>query len=557
MDRRSAQGSEITRRSTDYRFSANMPICSGSTVITRFSSHGIAPDGGAPYGLPGAQVGKFKFRLMSVCGIGTLFLLTCQVSRSEPTAPVRPNVVLPGSWGVNVHTLFHGPALKSIGAQWIRLTIRWQDTEPRSKGRYDWSAADRAVSHYFNNGLHLICVLAIDQLNPLYSDSAADKHKVSRIIARWMGAAAKHFKGKDIIWEIGNEPEVFPMGDYWNNAATYTEMSKLSARAIKRSDPAAKTSVLSLAWMDRPYASAALSDGILEDGTIDYLSFHGYHRKTIEPESGLAEDIEWLRAKAAAAAPVSTKTPQIIDTETGYALADFESPKGISNWRLAVYSEEAQAAYLSRHFLEEISLGVPISIWYKDMHGENGYSLYYVDDSDSKGLRPMGRAFRTLSRLLPDSPTSLRNDQYSVSAESMWQLPMDTAETPGVPQVHIRSFIRTSPEKQRTLIVAIWNAVEAFEGKILAFRTFTDSQCFEHWRDTRPSDPVNVPIRLIMNGLSSMAIQSIRLISLPDGESVESSAEINSSTIANKSSTSLIVTAKPMPTIVVVTLRST
>jgi Cellulase (glycosyl hydrolase family 5) len=499
---------------------------------------------------------KLKIRLISPLGVATLFLLTGQMAGSQPNAPDRPND-LPGSWGVNVHTLFNGPALKAIGAQWIRLTLRWEDIERDTKGRYDWSKMDKVVSHYAANGFHLICILSIEQLNPLYSESAADKHQVSRVIARWMGATAKHFKGKGIIWEIGNEPEVFPMGDYWNSATTYTEMSKLSARAIKQSDPAAKIAVLSLAWMDRAYASTALSAGILEDGTIDYISFHGYHRKTIEPESGLAEDIGWLRMKAASAAPRGTKAPEIIDTETGYALADFESPKAINNWRLTVFSEEAQAAYLARHFLEEISLGLPISIWYKDMHGESGSSLYYVDDSDSRGLRPMGQAFRTLARLLPDNPASLRNEQYSVSVESMRRYPARDSETRGVPHIHVRSFLRTDPEGQRTLIVAVWNAVEAFQGKILASRTFTSSQCFEHWRDIRPSDPVDVPSRLNITGLSSNAIQSIRVLSLPSGEPAESPAEINSRTNISHSSTSLAVTAKPMPTIVVVTLRST
>jgi hypothetical protein len=487
-------------------------------------------------------------------GITTLLALTCQVRGLEPIAPNHPTY-LPGSWGVNVHTLFNGPALKAIGAQWVRLSLRWPDTERATKGGYDWSEADKVVSHYTENGFHLICILSIEQLNPLYSDSASDKLEVSRAIARWMGAAAKHFKGRGIIWEIGNEPEVFPMGDYWSSAATYTEMSKLSARAIKQSDPASMTAILSLAWMDRPYASAALSSGILDDGTVDYISFHGYHRKTIEPESGLAEDVEWLRAEAAAATPRGTKTPEIIDTETGYALADYKSSKSINNWRLAVFSEEAQAAYLARHFIEEISLGLPISVWYKDMHGENGYSLYYADDADPRGMRPMGRAFRTLARILPDSPASLRNQQYAVSIKAMRPFPNHMPGGPDVPRIYVRSFLRTSPDMQQTLIVAVWNAVEAFQGKILASRTFSGGQCFEHWRDIVPGDPVSIPSRLSITGLSNTAIQSIRVLSLPDGSAAVSPGDINSDVLENNSSASLTVAAKPMPTIILVALR--
>jgi hypothetical protein len=488
-------------------------------------------------------------------GMAALFVSIGHAAVPEPDATQREGYS-PGSWGVNVQTPLNANAMASIGAQWVRLTLRWQDTERGAAGQYEWSAAEKIISHYLDdNHLHVICLLAIDQLNPLYADRVADKPKVSQAIADWMGAAAKHFKDRGIIWEIGNEPEVFPMGNYWNDAVAYTKMARLSAEAIKRADPTGKTAALSLAWMDRAYAAAALDAGLLSAGTVDYLSFHGYHRKSIEPESGLAEDVAWLRSKALSATPAGMQVPIVIDTETGYALAPLESPKDVHSWRVIVYSEEAQAAYLARHFIEEINLGIPISIWYKDMNGESGFSLYYTDSSGPLGLRPMGRAFRTLAALLPQDPDSLRNSRYEVSIKPKYGVTFDHVATASNPQLFVRSFLRTGTDGRHTLVIAVWNAVEAFEGKILVSRTFTAAQCLERWRTVLPGDPVSIRSQVTIANLTKGSIRAIQVLSLPDGDSAQTTTAIGSIATFDRANTMLTAMASPVPTIILVTLN--
>jgi hypothetical protein len=491
--------------------------------------------------------------LWAAFGIAWLTFSAGHANSSE--ANKQHGGTLPGSWGVNVHTPFNGNAMVSIGAQWVRLSLRWANIEKGAVGQYDWSATERLLSHYLDdNHLHVVCILAIDQVNPLYVDSVADKFRVSRAIADWMAATARHFKGRGIVWEIGNEPEAFPMGNYWNDPVTYTKMARLSAEAIKRADPDSKTAALSLAWMDRAFASSALDAGLLDDGNVDYLSFHGYHRSSIAPESGLAEDVAWLRSKALSATPKGVQPPEVIDTETGYALAPFESPKDIHNWRIIVYSEEAQAAYLARHFIEEISLGIPISIWYKDMYGESGYSLYYADASSPLGLRPMGRAFRTLARVLPQSPVSILNNQYDVSIESDAHIASDTA-SPN-PQLFLRSFLRAENGMGRTLIIAVWNSAEAFEGKILASRTFTATQCLERWRPVSSADLVNIPSQVTIANLAKTSIGVVRVMSLPDGDSGQNTAVTRPVSSIDGTGTTLAVMVSPMPTIILVPLNA-
>ena len=472
-----------------------------------------------------------------------LCMTLCQPALAESST------VTPGPWGVNVQTLYHAPALKKLGTQWVRLSIRWDQVERAGSGRYDWADTDKALNYYLDNGFHVLGALVMEKSNPVYA-ATRDTDAISSAVARWMGAVAQRYKGKGIVWEIGNEPETFPMGNTWNHPNIYAAMARMAAAAIKQADPAAKVAALSMAWMDRDFASGALRAGLLAQGNIDYLSFHGYHRRTIEPESGLAEDIGWLRSQAALAAGSGKPVPEIIDSECGYSIVPFEAPKSKDAWRVSVYTEEAQAAYLARHFIEEIYLGVPISIWYKDMRGENQFSLYYSDDSDPKGLRPMGRVYQSLAEALPDNPAALKNNRFTVSVKP------NAATNPAattVQALHVRSFVREDKSSgQTSLIIAAWNAVEAFEGKILASRTFNGSQVFEAWRDIKASDPVSVPSRISIEGLTAQGIQSTRVTRFQRGSAVQQSAQPEAAKGSNSVSLDLPLT--PTPTIVTITL---
>lgn len=481
---------------------------------------------------------------VSFAVVGTLLCMTlCESALADSST------VTPGSWGVNVQTLYRAPALKKVGAQWVRLSIRWDQIERAGSGRYDWSDTDKALNYYLDNGFHVVGALVMEKSNPVYA-ATRDADAISSAVARWMGAVAQRYKGKGIVWEIGNEPETFPMGNMWNHPNIYTAMAKAAATAIKRADPSAKVAALALAWMDRDFASAAFKAGLLSQGNIDYLSFHGYHRHTIEAESGLAEDIGWLRSQAALAAGAGQRVPEVIDSECGYSIVPFESPKSKDSWRISVYTEEAQAAYLARHFIEEIYLGVPISIWYKDMRGETQFSLYYSDDSDPKGLRPMGRVYQKLSELLPDSPASLKNDRFTVSVRPS-AASVEAAKT--VQALHVRSFLREEASTGRTsLIIAAWNAVEAFEGKILASRTFNGNQVLETWRDIKASDPVSVPSRISIDGLATSGIQSASLLNFQRGNAAQQNVHAQSAKDANAVTLDLPLT--PMPTIVTIAL---
>lgn len=428
----------------------------------------------------------------------TVATLSCCLSAAEMPARFPDR----GLWGINVHTPFHDRILKDCAVQWVRIGDRWNTGEPE-KGKYDFASIRKMIEYYKSHDVNMIVVLDTETMNPHYAN--ADLDTLIEALSNWHAAIAAEFKGvSGIIWEIGNEPEVFTMGGLWNNAKNYTRLAVATARKIKAADPAALVGAGSVAWVDRAFIDTALHEGLLAEGTIDFFTYHGYHRTGMAPESGLAADVEWMRSMIAKYAPAGHQV-DIIDSERGYGILEKGKEKHRDNWRNHTQNETEQAAYLARHFLEEIHLGIEVSIWYKDLFGEDSFSLYYADENS--GLRPCGKAYRNLAHLMPQNPRLIRNDDIQVR---MGFVPMDI---PAEQQPYLRSYLIRS-ENQSRLIVASWFPVEAFDGKIIDSRTvLSDGTMQERWRDVTPDDRVSLPVDIFID-LPETAVKSVSVFNL-------------------------------------------
>ena len=466
-----------------------------------------------------------------------------QLSVNEPVMyPER------GAFGVVVHTPFRGQALKDLGVQWVRLSVRWRNCERDARGQYEWQECDRLLEYYLDQGFGVMAVLTMETLNPLYADEGDNEELVIEAISRWSHAVAQRYRGRGVLYEIGNEPEVFPMGGYWSNPVTYARMARQVAAAVKQADPQARVAALSVAWMDRAFISTALEHGLLADGHIEALTYHGYHRRGMMPESGLAEDVAWLRDQVALYASASHR-PIVIDSERGYSVAEPLARKHWGSWRNGTSSEAEQAAYCARHYLETIYLGVEVAVWYKDMRGEHGYSLYYGTDEDEQGLRPMGHVYRNLAALLPDNPKRLRNRCYTISLTD----PPDDVSAPDG-QLCVRSYVR-QVETGAQLIIAAWNPVEAFDGKILESRKRIGEHYYEAWRSESPDDKVAISTQIRIARVPADQVVDMRpydlLASTTEaamGEAME--WEMDAGAVASPT-----VRVGPMPTVLVINLK--
>jgi hypothetical protein len=469
------------------------------------------------------------------------------VSYANPS--LENKVFFPGkaSFGVVVHTPLASENMKSVGVKWVRHEVSWNSIEQK-KGSYDFTKLDLAINDFIKNKLNILLLLNLYERNPFYSVKVRNKDIEYEGYSKFINALVQRYREKISIWEIGNEPEGDP-NKILNNPHKYTVIARSIAKNIIKNAPKAHVAALSTAWMDRPFISECLKNGLLSDRTIDILSFHGYHRSTIFPESGLANDVSWLRSIISKYRPPG-KNVIIIDSERGYAIHPFLSPKHKDIYRNVVYSEEEQAAYLARHYLEEISLGIEVSIWYKDMWGEDSFSLF--EKGPNSRIRPMGYALRNLSEIFTKNPKEMINTRYPV--DIIYSNKVGAFQKP---KVLLRSYLVNQAKtlNSEKLILAVWNPVESFNGKILESRIQKGEQFLEKWREVRSTDHVNVPLYLNISNVDKNKIKKVSSINLLEQNHSFTSKPLNFKNDKNKLLLNLS-NVGPIPTIIEIEIFS-
>jgi hypothetical protein len=281
------------------------------------------------------------------------------------TAADLPDLVLPQGVGVNIHfTRGHERDLDLIAAagfKIVRMDFAWGGTE-RSKGVYDWSAYDELTANLERRGLRPLYIL--DYSNTLYEEEVVSRDPITgkeqrdvasprrpgsvAAFARWAVAAVQHFRGRHIIWEIWNEPNL----TFWKpkpNVKQYTALALATCQAVRAADPQATlvapaTSEVPLDFLEAFFASGALAH-------LDAVTVHPYRPYNRPPETA-GEDYRKLRQLIERHAPAGRKRLPILSGEWGYA----SHAKGVT--------PEVQAAYLVRQQLANLLYEVPVSVWY-------------------------------------------------------------------------------------------------------------------------------------------------------------------------------------------------
>lgn len=454
------------------------------------------------------------------------------------------------SFGINIHTTDNARELKPLGPSWVRLDFSWAGIETQKRGQYDFTGMDRVVEGYTSEGINVLALLAwhsyCDALYPK-PESDADFDTAVEGFAKFAAACAEHYKGKVAIWEICNEPECFPVGNV-NQPQRYTKLARTVAKAIRAVDSSVTVGALSVAWMDRNFIEGCLRLGLLQDGTIDAITFHGYHRTDLLPESGLAEDMAWLREKIRANAPAG-KNVIVVDSERGYGLAPFLSPKSWSGWRNIVYSESEQAAYLARHFLEEISLGIEVSVWYKDMN--DNYALF--EGGKGSRLRPMGYVYRNMTSLFDTNPKQMINRDFEVH---LVDLPDDICDPNSFIKIksYLRTYVKDEKPNGKKLIIALWNPVEAFDGKILQSRQRIGENYYEAWRAVSEQDQIEVPVQIKLGSIKNEMVSLAYVYDLSAMDEAKRQTPLKLDYADEKAVTETLKIG-PMPTMIVLELK--
>ena len=258
-----------------------------------------------------------------------------------------PPVVVPDCLGVNIH--FTGAEREQVdkiaeeGFRFIRMDFSWVHIE-KKKGEYDFKAYDELVDSLATKGIRAYFIL--DYGNPLYDkDMAPNTDEGRAAFAKFAAAGAARFKGKGVLWEIWNEPNIF----FWRpqpNVEDYVKLAKVAYPALKKADPDCTVLAPALSGWDYGFLESAFKLGLLE--ATDVVSLHPYG-------AGKPEDASILYGKArdliAKYAPKG-RTYDIVSGEWGYSSYN----KGVP--------AETQADYVARQFLSNMMNDVRISIWY-------------------------------------------------------------------------------------------------------------------------------------------------------------------------------------------------
>jgi len=261
-------------------------------------------------------------------------------------------LTIPNGLGVNIHFTGEPHDLELIaegGFKFIRMDFAWGAIE-REKGIYnfDKSGYDALTEGCLKRGIHPLYIL--DYSNRLYEESNSIRTAEGReAFAKFAESAVKRYEGKEILWEIWNEPN---LKQFWNPQPSiddYTALVETTISRIKKVVPSAVVVAPATSGIPMDWLEACFKKGMLD--WVDALTVHPY--RTPAPET-VIKDYEKLRELVKRYAPEGKDIP-IISGEWGYSSI---------NWDKNHISDEQQAQYLVRMFLINLYQDIPVSIWY-------------------------------------------------------------------------------------------------------------------------------------------------------------------------------------------------
>ncbi len=278
-----------------------------------------------------------------------VFCLTSFVCAAKPELPSK---TIPDGLGYNIHFTDPKPGememMKASGATIIRMDFGWNGTE-REKGVYDFSAFERLTDALEKHKIRPLYIL--DYSNRHYDEGLSPYSEEGRkAFAKWAAAAAVHFEGRGILWEMYNEPNIH----FWKpkpDPEKYILLALEVGKALREAAPDETYIGPATSEIDFEFLEKCFQAGLLE--YWDAVSVHPYRQR--EPESVIPEYAR-LRYMIDKYAPEGKKIP-ILSAEWGYS----------STW--ANYNDELQGKMLPRQWMVNLACDVPVSIWY-DWHDD-------------------------------------------------------------------------------------------------------------------------------------------------------------------------------------------
>jgi hypothetical protein len=127
----------------------------------------------------------------------------------------------------------------ALGANWVRADLSWEDIQPDSSDRYQWSRFDRVAEAAHKRGLNILAVIGYTppwaRPSTCRNDQACAPADPAAFAAFARKAAARYSAMGVHTWEIWNEENIL----FWKpkpDPVGYTRLLKLTAAAVRSAD---------------------------------------------------------------------------------------------------------------------------------------------------------------------------------------------------------------------------------------------------------------------------------------------------------------------------------
>jgi hypothetical protein len=263
--------------------------------------------------------------------------------------------------------------------------LLWERVE--RGGAYHFLAYDALMNALEARGMAALLIL--DYGHPDHGGKVPRTADDIAAFGRFAEATASHFKGRDVRYEIWNEPDIVQFWPPKPNAQEYAALLREAVSAIHRADPAAKVVSAGVSRLDLKFLRSAIDPGLAQG--LSAIGVHPYPKGDPEKMGPEMEKLrEWARRSFG-------ERLEIWDTEWGYSSTN-STGRAPGNG----HSDEGrlqQARFAVREMLTVWSLEFPLGVWYDlqddGTDGENPEQNYGL--VDAKGIaKPAMQAVRTV-----------------------------------------------------------------------------------------------------------------------------------------------------------------
>ncbi len=363
-----------------------------------------------------AAVGAIDFdEVVAIDAVGA----TIDLSKTPMIVAPPGRADLASRLAVNIHFTRDDAGLdaaRGMGFSRVRMDFAWNAVES-TKGVYNFSNLDALVASLGARGMTLHLIL--DYGNPLYppTGDAAFVSTTVPAFAACAKAAAAHFAGKGVTFEIWNEANLEQFWMSAPSASDYAALANAMIAAVHAGDPSAKVSTTGTDF--------AFVRGYLAGGGANGADAIGVHPYRMSGGETITDDTLLLRSIAGAL----PGAPAVWDTEWGYSSTSFGGDGH------APTARATQATFVVREILSAWAVGFPLAVVYDlrddgtdPTNAEHNYGLIandYTDKPAAVSVRTLGdvakeRVFKGFLDLEPTSLYAMRLDGSRDVVVALW-----------------------------------------------------------------------------------------------------------------------------------------